>query len=57
MAVDGTNFKALNSKKNNFNEKKLKRHIKHLDTKIDCYFEELEENDELVKESKEGNRF
>lgn len=52
IAVDGTKFKASNSKKNNFNEKKLKRHIKYLDEKIDRYFEELEENDELEKEDR-----
>ncbi len=31
VAVDGSKFRASNSKRNNYNEKKLKRHIKYID--------------------------
>ena len=48
-AIDGTKIRASNSKKNNFNKKKLNRHIKYIDDKIDSYLDELDENDELEK--------
>jgi transposase len=46
VAVDGSKFRASNSKKKNFNEKKLNRHLKHIDTKIEQYLNELEEGDQ-----------
>lgn len=45
VAIDGSKFRASNSKRNNFNEKKLERHIKYLEEKIDSYIEELDNND------------
>lgn len=45
VAIDGSKFKASNSKKNNFSVKKLERHIKHIDTKIDSYMKELDKGD------------
>jgi len=45
VAIDGSKFRAYNSKRNNFNEKKLERHIKYLDEKIDEYMKELDESD------------
>ena len=38
-------FRAVNSKKKNFNEAKLRKRLKEIGEKIDRYFEELEEND------------
>ena len=52
VAIDGSKFKASNSKKNNYSKKKLKRHIKYLDEKIDSYLAELDENDEVEKEDR-----
>lgn len=49
VAIDGSKFKAVNSKKRNFNQQKLKRKIKEIEEKIEDYFKDLEEND--VKES------
>ncbi len=46
VAVDGSKFRASNSKKKNFNEKKLNRHLKYIDTKIEQYLNELEEGDQ-----------
>lgn len=46
VAIDGTKFRASNSKRNNFNEKKLKRHIKYIDEKVDEYMNSLEETDQ-----------
>ena len=47
VAVDSSKFKASNSKKNNYSKKKLKRHVKYLDVKINEYLKELDENDDL----------
>jgi transposase len=45
VAIDGSKFGAVNSKKRNFNEAKLRKKLKEIDEKIDMYFEELEYND------------
>ena len=47
VAIDGSKFKACNSKRNNFNKKKLERHIKYIEEKIDTYIQELDETDIL----------
>lgn len=46
VAIDGSKFKASNSKKRNFNEAKLKRAIKEIEDKVEQYFSDLEENDQ-----------
>jgi len=45
IAVDGSKFKAVNSKDRNFTKDKLKDRIKMIDNKLDEYFKELEKND------------
>lgn len=45
VAIDGTKFKAVNSKKNNFDKKKIERHLKYIDEKIEKYMKELDETD------------
>src|SRR5438876_6772863 len=45
VAIDGSKFKAVNSKKRNYNEKKLRRALKDIETKIDQYTQELDEED------------
>jgi len=45
VAIDGTKFRAVNSKKNNYNQKKIDRHLVYIDQKIDVYMAELEEGD------------
>ncbi len=45
VAIDGSKFRAVNSKKNNFNAKSLNRKIKYLEEKIQNYMTEIEEND------------
>lgn len=45
VAIDGSKFRASNSKKNNFNAKKIERHLKYLNEKIDKYLQELDEGD------------
>lgn len=45
VAVDGSKFRASNSKKNNFNAKSLDRKIEYLEEKVEKYMQEIEEND------------
>jgi transposase len=46
LAVDGSKFRAVNSKKNNYNQKKIERHLKFIDQKVQEYLKELDENDQ-----------
>jgi len=45
LAGDGTKLRAQNSKKNNFNEKKIARHIAYIDAKLEEYSNVLSEQD------------
>src|SRR5450759_829134 len=45
LAVDGSKFRAVNSKKNNYNQQKIQRHLNYIDQKADEYLKELDEND------------
>ena len=45
IAGDSTKFRAQNSKKNNFNEKKIKRHLTYIDEKLAQYEQKLSEAD------------
>ena len=46
IAIDGSKFKAQNSKSRNFTDKKLGHAIKEIDKKIQSYLDELDEADE-----------
>ena len=46
VAIDGSKFKAQNSKGRNFTDKKLDKTIKEIDKKIEGYLDELDEADE-----------
>ncbi|MCB2220604.1 MAG: IS1182 family transposase [Bacteroidetes bacterium] len=45
LAGDSSKFRAQNSKKNNFNQKKIGRHIGYIDNKVDEYNKKLAEAD------------
>ena len=45
IAGDSTKLRAQNSKKNNFNEKKIKRHLAYIDDKLAQYEEQLSDAD------------
>lgn len=45
VAIDGSKFRASNSKRNNYNAKKIDRHLKYIDEKIEKYMQELEQGD------------
>jgi len=55
IAVDGSKFKAQNSKKNNYNAKKIKRHLDYIDSKTAEYFQQLNQIDqqEQTKEDRQ----
>jgi len=46
IAGDSTKFRAQNSKKNNFNQAKIDRHIAYIDNKLEEYSHILSENDD-----------
>ena len=50
VAIDGSKFKAVNSKKRNLNESKLNKKIEEIEEKIDAYLCELEESDKEEEE-------
>jgi transposase len=61
IAIDGSKFKAVNSKKNNYSQKKIDKHRKFIEEKVAGYLQELDDldsdenanNDELqVKKEK-----
>ena len=45
IAGDGTKLRAQNSKKNNYNQKKIDRHVEYIDKKLEEYTEQLAESD------------
>jgi transposase len=45
IAGDSSKFRAQNSKKNNFNQKKIDRHLEYIENKLESYQEELLKND------------
>ena len=45
IAGDTSKFRAQNSKKNNYNQKKIDQHIQYIDNKLDAYNNELAQND------------
>ena len=49
IAIDGTKSRAHNSKKANFNQKKIDKHLEYIENKTNEYLTALEEND--AKES------
>jgi len=45
VAIDGSKFKAVNSKKNNYTPKKLQFHIERVEKHIDAYLKQLDVRD------------
>jgi len=52
IAIDSFKIRAQNSLKNNFNQKKIDRHIDYIDNKINEYQQQLESEDELDNQDK-----
>lgn len=55
IAIDGTKSRAHNSKKANFNQKKIDQHLEYIETKTQEYLDALEENDTKENQSKIQN--
>ncbi len=53
IAGDSTKFRAQNSKKNNFNEKKISRHLEYIQNKLQEYNQALAQSDGDKEELKE----
>jgi transposase len=49
IAIDGSRFRAQNSKKNNFNKEKIQRQLSYIDHKVSEYLEEMNEIDRKEK--------
>lgn len=45
IALDGVHIKAWNSRKNNFNNKKLENQLKYIDHKVETYIDQMDEVD------------
>ena len=55
IAIDGTKARAHNSKKNNYNPKKIERHIAYIEEKTNQYLKELDEADKNEQVEKVKN--
>ena len=53
IGIDGSKFKAVNSKKNNYNQKKIDKHRQFIKDKAEKYLQELDELDK--QEQAAGN--
>lgn len=53
IGIDGSKFKAVNSKKNNYNQKKIDKHRQFIDDKAAKYLQELDELDKEENNSDE----
>ena len=42
IGIDSSKFRAVNSKKNNYNQAKVDRQIEHINDKIEAYFNEMD---------------
>ena len=47
IGIDGSKFKAVNSKKNNYNQKKIDKHQQFIKDKAEKYLQELDDIDKL----------
>ena len=54
IAVDGSKFKAVNSRKNNYNQRKIDKHQQFIADKTDKYLKELDELDKAENISDDG---
>ena len=45
IGIDSSKFRAVNSKKNNYNQAKIDRQIDHVNDKIESYFSEMDQAD------------
>lgn len=53
IAVDGSKFKAVNSKKNNYNQNKIDKHRKFIEEKTNRYLQQLDEMDKQEDQTRD----
>lgn len=53
VAIDGSKFRAMNSKKNNYNLKKINQHLDYIAAQKQDYMESLDEEDDLEEKLKD----
>lgn len=53
VGIDGSKFRAVNSRKKNYNEKKIKRHLEYIENKAGEYMQELDRIDREENKTKE----
>ena len=53
VAIDSSKFRAVNSKKNNYNQRKIDRQIEYIDNKVQQYIQELNQLDAEDEQSGE----
>ena len=54
VAIDGTKFKAVNSRSNNLNEKTVALRLKQTEEKIEVYLKEMDQNDRADSDEDES---
>jgi len=54
VAIDGSKFKAVNSKENNYTPKKLQFHIARVEKHIDKYLKQLDDSDKADEKHIDG---
>jgi transposase len=54
IGIDGSKFKAVNSKKNNYNQKKIDKHQQFIKDKAEKYLQELDELDAAENKNSSG---
>lgn len=52
IAIDGSKFRAVNARKNNFNQEKIERQLQYIDQRNEDYVSDLEKSDQ----EENGNR-
>ena len=55
VAIDGTKVRAHNSKKNNYSQRKIERHLAYIEEKMTEYLVQLDDNDNKEDEDKAEN--
>lgn len=53
IAIDGSKFKAVNSKKNNYNQNKIDKHRRYIEEKASRYLQQLDEMDGQENQNKD----
>ena len=52
IAIDGSKFRAQNSKKNNYNVKKIQQHLDYIEAQTADYIKQLDDNDNIESDKK-----